>query len=90
MTRVKISWPANPVEQLVTSYKVWEGFLTPGNPTLVGTTSETSLELDVAPGRYAWSVSAVNLAGESGRSAVVYSPAIPTIPETPTIEIVVP
>lgn len=90
MTRVRLSWPANPANELVTAYKVWEGYANPANPSLVQTVDTNSVELDLAPGRYAWAVSAVNLAGESIKSSFTYSPNIPSQPGTVTIEILTP
>lgn len=90
MARVRLTWPPNPVEELVTTFNVWEGYGLP-TPVLVATVQApaNSVELDVESGhRYLWSVSAINLTGESPRSQGAQSPAIPSAPGAPTIEII--
>ncbi|MHC4154404.1 MAG: hypothetical protein ACYST6_05720 [Planctomycetota bacterium] len=80
MANIRLTWSPNPVDQLVEVYKVFEQ-VDGGAYTLVGEVAEpTILREDLAPGAYAWQVSAVNVAGEGPKSQTVGGPAVPTAP----------
>ena len=86
MANIQLDWPVNPASELVSSYKVWQG--TPGNPLgLVATVATNTVTLDVPTGIYRWAISAVNLAGESVKSAETSSPGAPSAPGAPTVTV---
>lgn len=91
MANVRLEWAANPAAEQVIAYKVWE--YVNGNmsyPNLLGETVNTFYEIpNHSSGIFAWSVSAMNLAGDGPKSDPVLGPAIPTKPATPTVVITV-
>jgi hypothetical protein len=88
MANVRLSWPANPSNQLVTGYDVWEN-RNNGFWNIVATvpTPEYIVQ-DPSPGLYRWKVAAVNLAGTSGFSNEAVGPDVPTPPGDIVVEVV--
>ena len=74
---VSLTWDANPPEQGVTFYSVYE--LIGTTWTKLQSTPETTVALqDLAPGPHRYAVTASNATGESGRSnEVTATPATP-------------
>jgi hypothetical protein len=86
---ILVSWDPNPVEQLVSEYKVYQSY-NGGAFNLVGTVAapDTSLEIvDPLAGTYHWKVSAFNLAGEGNQSDPVGIADLPTVPTGVTVEV---
>lgn len=72
---VILSWDANPVDQEVTGYKVYQATAVTGPFTLITNTPITSVVLTLTPGKYFWYVTATNFWGESLPSETVHTPA---------------
>ena len=90
-TVITVGWPANPVEEGVTKYQVYES--KDGAPmAFKANVTPPSHELVISnplPGVYAWAVKAENFVGMSPLGEVSEGPAIPSTPPAPTITVVV-
>lgn len=90
MATYRLSWPANPVEEQVVEYVIYQ--MKDGNPfSELARVPVTQTQFDIvnpSPGLYVWKVAAVNLAGEGSQSPTVSSPEVPSPPGQPTIELV--
>jgi hypothetical protein len=88
-TTLSLNWPANPVSELVTSYRVFCS-LNGGSLDFIGTTDTNSfLVPNPLPGVHVYAVQAINFVGESPLSPTVTGPGIPTAPGQPTLTVVV-
>jgi len=90
MTKIVLSWPANPAVEQVSKYQVfWSqnggAYSSAGYATLGATTFEV---LSPPPGVHSFKVKAVNLAGSSADSPVASTPDIPSAPGQPTATVV--
>jgi len=90
-TAIVVSWPANPVEEGVTKYQVFES--KDGSPlafkaNVVPPAHELTI-LNPLPGVYAWAVKSENFVGASALSPASSGPAIPSVPPAPTITVTV-
>lgn len=89
---IKLAWPANPADELVSEYKVWQS--KDGSPlaviaTVPAAASPEYLINSPLPGAYQWAISAVNFAGQSPNGPVSNGPAAPSTPPAPTVTVVV-
>ena len=81
---LRLEWPANPADEFVTSYLVYES-VNGGPFTLKATVNEPFLQFNSAPGHYAWKVVAANFVGQSEESEVTEGPDVPSAPPAPTL-----
>jgi hypothetical protein len=87
MASIKLDWPANPSNELVESYKLYQA-VDGGNFDYLQTVFSNTVTLNNVTGDRAWKVSAVNLAGEGDQSDPVATPGLPSAPGTPTLTVV--
>ena len=87
-TTIKLSWPANPVDEQVQKYEVHQS--KDGAPfSIVGSPVTNSLDiLNPLPGVYQFKVRALNLAGAGPFSNVSQTAGVPTAPGDITIVVV--
>jgi hypothetical protein len=87
-TTLRVSWPANPADEQVTKYELFQS--KDGGPfTSLGLIVGTSKDiLNPLTGVYRFKIKAWNLAGSSPESAVASSPAIPSTPSTPEVVVI--
>jgi predicted phage tail protein len=87
MASVLVSWPENPVSELVHEYQVYEG-VNGGELILRGTTTDNQLEiLDLPVAQYRWAVRAVNMAGIGPLSEETNGPGLPSAPGAPEVTV---
>jgi len=86
MPNVRLSWPANPTEQLVHAYEVWEQ-VNGGFWNIVATVNEPTYVFAPSSGTRSWKVRAVNFVGISGYSNVASGPSVPTPPGDITVTV---
>lgn len=88
MSTVNLNWPANPVGELVTEYKVHESVDGGTTYNLRGTVPTNQITIsDLPTGEYLWKVVAVNLAGDSPDSNAAASPGVPSKPGDITVTV---
>jgi|RhiMetdeSRZDD1v2_1073273.scaffolds.fasta_scaffold5047482_1 hypothetical protein len=90
MTKIVLSWPANPAAEQVTKYQVfWSQNGGAFSSAGFATGGATSFEIvSPPPGVHAFKVKALNLAGASPDSPVASTPEIPSAPGQPTATVV--
>lgn len=88
MSVLRLEWPANPANELVTAYQVLES--QDGGPWgLKGVTNgDTFLQFNAVAGHFAWKVRAINFVGAGPDSPVVNGPDVPSAPGQPTLTVV--
>jgi hypothetical protein len=89
-TTVRVTWPANPAEEQVSNYRLYQSVN--GGSFNFLTDKGTSTQHDIlnpSPGVYAFKVEAQNLAGNSPQSDPGSSPGTPSKPGTPTVTVIV-
>lgn len=80
MANVVLTWPANPAEEQVTGYNIFQD----GNQ--VGSTAETNFSInDIAPGVHEFTVAPVNVWGQGPLSDAVKTP--PACSKIPSVSI---
>lgn len=89
MVKLRLDWTANPANQMVTSYQIWQGY-NGSAMTKIAETDTNSYEINDPPtGSYSFALKAVNLAGTSGMSSAALGPSLPSTPSTPVVTVVV-
>jgi hypothetical protein len=91
-TTITLSWPANPSEDGVTRYAVYEskdGSALAFKAAVAPSPVPSLNILNPLPGVYTWAVRAENFVGNSALSASATGPAIPSVPPAPTIVVTV-
>jgi hypothetical protein len=88
MVTLRLTWPANPPEDLVSSYQVLESFN--GSPFSVTAEVPTPTydKLSPTPGQWAFKVTAKNFVGIGPESDPVAGPGVPSKPGTPTLSVI--
>lgn len=87
-TTLRVTWPANPANEQVTKYEVFQSkdggaFISQG--LIVGTMFDV---LNPLAGVYSFKIKAWNLAGASPFSPVTSSPNIPSTPGAPEVVVI--
>jgi hypothetical protein len=85
MTTLRVDWAAAPAGQMVTSYNVYMTYN--GTASVANVPTNTYSIDNPSTGSYAFQVSALNLAGEGGKSNVAFGPTVPSAPNTPVITV---
>lgn len=89
MATVRIKWPANPPEELVSAYKVMGSF-NDAPYIQLGTTPQAQFDVvNPAPGNWKFKVSASNFVGEGPESDPISGPGVPSKVGPLTLEIIV-
>ena len=86
MANVRLSWNPNPSNQLVHSYRVWEQ-VDGGFWNVIATVTDPTYVYSPTGGVRKWRVQALNFVGESGFSAELSGPQVPTPPDGLTLAI---
>ncbi len=69
MVSITLRWQASPVEEAVTSYRVYM------DNVLVSDSTSTEFSMNIEPGKHSFAVAAKNLYGEGPRSDEVFTPS---------------